>query len=243
MGGPVPPIFFIIAAMQFIRDLLHLFYPELCIACGSALQEDEKYVCLACRFALPRTHFHKHKDNPAERVFWGRVPLHSAASFLLFTKQSRVQQLMHHIKYKGIKEAAALLGEWYGSELAGHERFQADYILPVPLHAARLRERGFNQSEWFAMGLSRSMNIPVDTQGLKRIHKSESQTRKGRFKRWENVKDIFSCAENYFTDGQHLLLVDDVITTGATLEACAQTILSVNCNLKISIATLAFASH
>ena len=228
--------------MRSIKDILHLIYPELCAACGQALMEDEQYICLQCRFSLPKTHFHKEEGNPVEKVFWGRVPIYSAASYLYFTKQSRVQELLHNIKYRGIKEAAALIGNWYGDELKKYPHYQADAIIPVPLHKAKLKKRGYNQAEWFAKGLAQASGIMLDTDSLQRIRHSDTQTKKGRFKRWENVAEIFRYEEKKECAYNHILLVDDVITTGATLEACAQSILTVNCNTKISIITLAFAS-
>jgi ComF family protein len=227
-----------------LQDFVSLFYPELCAACETRLNNTEKHICLECRYKLPRTDFHKKTGNPAEQKFWGRAPVFRAASFFYFTKAGRVQTLMHSIKYRNMRDAAVTAGEWFGQELLTEADFaSADCIIPVPLHKSRMRKRGYNQSEYFGKGLSAAMKIPLDTSSLKRIRKNETQTKKGRYKRWENVSGIFRCEETEAAEARHILLVDDVITTGATLEACVQAILAVNCRHKISIATLAFATN
>jgi|ERR1017187_6407582 ComF family protein len=228
--------------MNPVRGILHLFYPELCIACGKGLASDEQLICLECRLSLPRTDFHKNRDNPAEKVFWGRFPIEQASAYLYFEKSAGVQQIMHHIKYRGGKETAMLMGRWYGDELMKSVIYKnPDYIIPVPLHKSKLISRGYNQSEWFGKGLALAMNVPLQTEILLRARKSETQTKKTRYKRWENVSEIFEVIHPEMLKNKHILLVDDVMTTGATLEACAQTILALNCGTKISIATLAFA--
>ncbi len=138
---------------------------------------------------------------------------------------------------------AKMIGNWYGSDLQTIDEYKnLNLIIPVPLHKSKLISRGYNQSEWFALGLSETMKVPVQNNNLSRIHKSETQTRKTRYKRWENVSEIFEVVRPELLNDKHILLVDDVVTTGATLEACAQKLLSLNCGIKISIATIAFAS-
>lgn len=228
---------------RLLQDFLYLFYPELCAACERPLLKHEQHICLDCRLNLPKTDFHKEAGNPVERIFWGRVPIYSAGAFVYFQKDNKVQRLMHQIKYKGKKEIAHTLGKWYGAELKKNERFaSADFIVPVPLHSSKLKRRGFNQSEWFARGIAESTGIAVNTNIIHRTRKSETQTRKTRFKRWENVSDIFSVSDAALIKNRQLILADDVITTGATLEACMQTILLAEPSAKLSIATLAFAS-
>lgn len=230
-------------AIPVLQDLAHLFYPELCAACEEQLLQQEKHICLNCRLDLPKTGFHTLRNNPIEHIFWGRVPLQNAAAFLYFQKDNKVQQLMHQIKYKGRKEVAEILGKWYGQDLKTNTAIAgADYIIPVPLHSSKLKKRGYNQSEWFARGLSASTGIPMNTHSLVRIKKSETQTKKSRFMRWENVAEIFEVTDPAALQGKHIILVDDVVTTGATLESCAQTLLTAQPLLKLSIVTLAFAN-
>ena len=172
-------------------------------------------------------------------MFWGRVDLEMATSFYVFSKKSKVQNLLHHLKYKGVKEVGAVIGELFGFELKDSKFYKnIDLIIPVPLHQNKLNKRGYNQSEWIALGLSQSMNIPIDTLSLYRTSDSQTQTKKSRYKRWENVGEIFDVANNHI-DGKSILLVDDVVTTGATIEACAQVLIQHNC--KVFVATIAYA--
>jgi len=226
-----------------LKALLNLFYPELCLACGNGLVEGETYICLDCKLNLPKTDFHKYSENPADQIFWGRFPFQRASSYLYFEKAAGVQKILHNIKYQGGKQLAKMVGYWYGSDLKSINSYQnIDFIIPVPLHKTKLKTRGYNQSEWFAHGLSRAMNVPIQADNLVRIHKSETQTRKTRYRRWENVSEIFAVEHPELLNNKHILLVDDVVTTGATIEACAQKLLALNCGIKISIATIAFAS-
>jgi len=222
---------------------LNLVYPEICIACRAALSTGEKFICLDCSLNLPKTKFHEFEGNPAEQVFWGRFPFQRISSYLYFEKAAGVQQILHEIKYRDGKQVAKMIGQWYGYDLMKVKDYQSiDYVIPVPLHKSKLISRGYNQSEWFANGLAESMKVTVENNNLIRLVKSETQTRKTRYKRWENVSEIFQIQDPDRIKDKHILLVDDVMTTGATLEACAQKILALNCGTKISIATIAFAS-
>ncbi|MDQ3072447.1 MAG: ComF family protein [Bacteroidota bacterium] len=226
-----------------LNDLLDLFYPQACAACANTLQKDEEHICLFCQHTLPRTDFHLERGNPLEKVFWGRFPIEAGGAFLYFKKGSSVQELLHNIKYRGTKEAAETLGRWYGEQLREEPIFLGvDYVVPVPLHRKKLRKRGYNQSEWFGEGIAKGMGKDMDTANLIRTQNTESQTKKGRFNRWQNVAEVFRIEKNKYFAGKHVLLVDDVVTTGSTLEACAQTLLNDDPNTKISIVTLAFAT-
>jgi len=227
--------------MTILSDFLSLFYPRICMACGNTLFKNEEVLCTFCLFHLPKTNFHLEKDNPVSMTFWGRVPVYSAAACYYFRKGGKVQHLLHQLKYNGQKEIGVYIGKRYGHDLKQSEFFKTvDCVLPVPLYWKKERQRGYNQSEMFASGLAEAMNIELNTNTLLRIKASETQTKKSRFGRWENVKEIFEVKNAEHLAGKHLLLVDDVITTGATLEASIHALLTIP-EVKISIAAIAFA--
>ncbi len=227
--------------MIYISDFISLIFPRICAACGNSLWKHETGLCHFCEYHLPKTNYHLDAENPVSRLFWGRVNIETGAAFLYFNKGSKVQQLVHQLKYKGRKDIGIYLGEQYGQTLKYAPLFNsADAIVPVPLHKKKFMQRGYNQSEQFAIGLSGSMNIPVNNHLLMRTKSNETQTRKSRFNRYENVKDIFALNYPEKWHGKHLILVDDVITTGATLEACIHTLSSIP-GAKISIACIATA--
>ena len=225
------------------KDITNLFYPPLCIGCRNALLEKEKILCLACEYSLPVTDFHTYKDNPIEKVFYSRFILKNGSSYLYFRKDGIVQNIMHHFKYSGIREAGILLGRKYGSILAKNEEYRdIDYIIPVPLHKKKQKARGYNQSEEFGKGLAESMHTELMVNNLVRSLASETQAKKTRAERWKNVDGIFEVLDKEVLKNKKVLLVDDVVTTGATLESCAQ-ILITNCpGIEINVATIAFAT-
>ncbi len=226
-----------------IKDFFAMLFPQVCVSCGKPLYKYEKLICMLCEYKLPKTDFHLEKDNPIEKLFWGRVPIEAAASYYRFTKGGNVQHLVHQLKYKGKREIGVEIGELYGRELMKSERFsEVDLIIPVPLHKRKLKARGYNQSEVFAQGLAKSMKKNTDFVTLYRAMESETQTKKTRFLRWKNVDSIFQLKDETTLMGKHILLVDDVITTGATLEACIQTLLKIP-NVKVSVASIAWATH
>jgi ComF family protein len=228
--------------MKLIEDFFSLFFPKVCLACGNSLYLNEEMLCTSCILHLPQTHFAASRDNPVSQVFWGKVDLYSAMALYYFTKGGRVQHLLHQLKYKGCKEIGNFLGQLLGEELKESEYFHSvEVVIPVPLHPRKKRKRGYNQSEMIAAGICQSMNIKLDTHTLYRSHYSETQTRKGRYKRWENVKDIFEITSSGELRGKHVLLVDDVITTGSTLESCSVALQKIP-DVRISVACIAFAS-
>lgn len=228
--------------MNYFQDFISLFYPNNCVACQNALFRNEQTICTSCLFHLPKTEYHYEKDNPISRIFWGRTDIEIAASYCFFVKAGKVQHLIHQLKYKGKKEIGILLGEIYGKELLKSAFFQnIDVIIPVPLHPKKEKKRGYNQSEMFGIGLSSGMQIPLDKTTLIRTYASETQTKKSRFKRWENVKEIFDLQNADLLENKHILLIDDVITTGATIEACVNMLKKIK-NVKISIVSIAAAS-
>jgi ComF family protein len=227
--------------MLWTSDFISLIYPRICVCCGNSLWKHETIVCHACSFRLPKTQFHLEPENPVSRVFHGRVQVESASSYLLFNKGNKVQRLIHQLKYKGRRDVGIWLGEEYGRVLRNSPFFTGiDLIIPVPLHKKRLMQRGYNQSDQFATGLSKTMQLPVENKLLVRNRATGTQTRKGRYDRWKNVEDLFSVVRPERITGMHILLVDDVITTGATLESCIATLRSAP-GVRVSVATIATA--
>lgn len=224
-------------------DLFCLFFPNLCLGCGQPLIKGEEVICSICHFHLPKTYFHNDPENPLNRVFWGRVNIEAVAAYLYFHKGGSVQHLLHQLKYKSRPEIAVRIGKWYGLELHQADIFRdTELIVPVPLHPRKYRRRGYNQSQAFAEGLAAVMKAEQETGCLFRKVDSRTQTRKARYNRWENVENIFGVNHPERIKNRHVLLVDDVLTTGATLEACAQSLLEVP-GVKVSIATIAYASY
>jgi ComF family protein len=222
-------------------DFINLFYPMVCAACGEKLVAQEKVICTRCLVDMPRTHFHLHKDNPVSQLFWGRVKIENATAFFRFQKGSRFQELLHLLKYKGRKDVGIELGRQLGFELNKSELYNnIEIVVPVPLHPKREKKRGYNQAECVAFGIAESMGIKVHSKNLIRNTATQTQTKKSRIERWQNVDSIFSIHHESELENKEILLIDDVVTTGATLEACAQTLLKVN-GIKVSIAALAMA--
>ena len=229
--------------MDLLDDFINLIFPRICACCGNSLWKHEKVICTFCDFHLPKTGFHLEKDNPVTFTFYGRVRIESGAAFYYFNKGNRAQKLVHQLKYKGRKDIGVFLGEKYGILLRQSSHFETvDLILPVPLHKKKRMQRGYNQSEEFAKGLSATMKIPFDPYALYRCKATETQTRKSRYRRWQNVEEMFAVKDPVQLEGKHILLVDDVITTGATLEACIQTLISIP-GVKVSVAAIAYTRH
>lgn len=235
--------------VQFVRDAFALLFPELCAGCKQVLVHQEKQLCTNCIYNLPITNFHLDPDNLGSRQLMGRVSVSAVYSFLYFSYGSIVQEIIHHIKYRNGFAAAEMLGELYGQQLQSAIKnpessfLPSDYqvIIPVPLHKKRLRSRGYNQSEHIAIGMSKALGIDTDFTNLVRSTYNESQTKSlSRYERFENTQGIFQVKHPESLENKHILLVDDVLTTGATLEACSAVLLQIP-NVKVSIATLAFA--
>ena len=227
--------------MIFPEDLIALFYPRLCAGCNSSLVKGEDVLCLNCLADLPRTNYHLDCENPVFQQFIGRIRIELATSFCCFDKGGRLQHLLHQLKYKGNREVGHKMGLIFGYDLNQSAIYRSiDAIMPVPLHPKKEKQRGFNQSVEICKGLSQAMDRPLILGNLIREVHTDSQTRKGRFERWENVNGIFSVKNGASLMDKHLLLVDDVVTTGATLEACCIPLLKIP-GVKVSIATLATA--
>ena len=226
--------------LSWFSNLFHLLFPETCAACNRQLQHHEDLLCLYCQHDLPYTNFHTHPtDNPIAKHFWGRVPLQNTAAYLHFSKGGRVQHLIHLLKYKNRPDVGEVIGKQYGEQLAKLPDWQTiDWVIPVPLHPAKELKRGYNQSDTLAKGLADGLGTAWSRDILVRRTYTESQTRKGRFARWINVETVFDLIDPEKIRGKHLLLVDDVITTGATIEACAQKLLAIE-GVKVSVVSIA----
>jgi ComF family protein len=225
----------------YLADFISLLFPELCQACSESLIGDEKVICTACIYGLPYTNAHLQADNIVARQFWGKLNIEAAYALYYFTKGGKVQNLIHQLKYQGMTDVGKLLGRIAGDQLVQNPIFNTvDLIMPVPLHKSKQRKRGYNQSTCFADGLAEKMNAKVEEACLIRTRSTESQTHKSRFSRFENMKEVFAIQHGDRLAGKHILLVDDVITTGSTLEACSAILLKIP-GLKLSIATIAYA--
>ncbi|MBX3164280.1 MAG: ComF family protein [Bacteroidetes bacterium] len=224
--------------MALINDFLSLIYPRPCEACGNTLFKHERFICHYCKLHLPKSNYHKKPENALHTAFMGRVPLVYALPFYVFEKSGRVQKMLHAIKYRGQKELGEYLGQLYGKELYEHIT-AIDVVVPVPLHKKKLKMRGYNQSEWFAKGLASGLNTEINTTSLERSIETGTQTKKKKYERWENVEGIFELKNKAQFANKHILLTDDVITTGATIEAAWQAFKDID-GVKISAASIAF---
>jgi len=230
-----------LAAKRWGYDLMGLLFPNACNACGTPLYYGEHLICTKCLYDLPFTDYHIHADNRVAKQLWGRLSLNAAMAMLYFMKGSKVQNLIHNLKYNNKTEVGVLLGNKLGERLKSSSLYQdIDLIIPVPLHLKKLRIRGYNQSLYIAEGISKVLDVPFSEAELIRSAATESQTKKSRYNRYENMQDVFKVVKPEQLSGKHILLIDDVITTGATLEACANELLK-NGVAKVSIAALAFA--
>ena len=228
-----------------LADFWSLFFPRPCLACAEPLVAGEQYLCTTCRAELPYTDYHllPPAQNPLGRRFWGKLPVAHTLSYLRFLQHGRVQQLLHQLKYQGQQQVGVALGHLYGAELHATDlRAVFELIVPVPLHRRKLARRGYNQADAFAEGLARALGCPRAAQALRRTEHTASQTRKNRTQRWQNVATVFEVAQPEAIAGRHILLVDDVLTTGATLEACGAALLAAGARA-VSIATIACASQ
>ncbi len=227
---------------MWLNDLMIYFFPALCLVCGKRLSATGgEVLCLECEYKLPKTGYLDRYNNPVNQAFWGRVPVEMGTSLFRFEKGSAYQTLLHELKYRGNTAAGLYLGRMLGKELLNSSFSACDILVPVPLHKKRLKKRGYNQSEVIAIGTSEITGIPVVNNLLKRSSHHPSQTSLGRYERYLNVKGNFSVSpEAPDVNEKKILLIDDVLTTGATLEACSLELLR-NFNALIYIATVSVA--
>ncbi len=222
-----------------IHSFLHFFFPYTCCGCGTDLIAEHQLFCFWCQASMPLTGFEYYTANPIEKNFWGRSEIQAAAAHLFFTGGSCIQHSLHKLKYKGKRELGIYFGQQMGSALKISRRFiNCEIIIPLPLFPDREKKRGYNQATIIAQGISDQLKIPVLCDSVLRVKKTETQTQKSRIQRWKNMESTFEVRDPAGISGKHVLLVDDVITTGASLEACARVLLNIP-GLRLSIACLA----
>lgn len=230
--------------MNFWTSLLDLLSPRRCIGCGQRLVDHEHGLCSSCMMHLPLTNYSRNSsDNPLARLFWGIFPIERASAFFFYEPHTLSALLVHHLKYYGRDDIAGQVGQLLVNYMKSDGFFeQIDAIIPVPLTAERLQQRGYNQAEMIARGISRSTGIPVRTDVVKRVKYIGSQTRLNAFERRENVEGAFQLLDDSSLEGSHLLLVDDVITTGSTICNCASELARIP-GVKISVVALGYAKN
>jgi ComF family protein len=225
---------------RWIDPIFWLYFPKNCPACGRPLRLFGANICGRCSQNLPETHFFEAPGNPIEKIFYGRLPIQAGAAAWYFHKNSALQALLFQLKYKSNEDVGLFIGKQMGALLAASERFASiDALVPVPLHPQALSKRGFNQAALICEGIGQVWHKPVLRSAITRTKHTNTQTKQSRAVRWENMENAFSIKEHTSIIGKHLLLIDDVITTGATIEACGKTLLSVK-NVKVSVAAAAY---
>jgi ComF family protein len=223
------------------KNIINLFFPPVCAGCHSFLISNENVICTQCRHNIPLTNHHVNPENEAFKKFYGRIPVEYTSALLYFHKKGIVQELIHNLKYKGQEQIGTVLGEWYAEDLKNSQILQSvDEIIPVPLHKRKLRERGYNQVTNFGLSLSDGLNIRYNPDLLVRNIYSKTQSKKNLLNRSDGIDTIFDVAFTEKDHNKHFLLIDDVITTGSTLEACSHALLKIP-GAKISIVCMAMA--
>ncbi|PQJ79648.1 ComF family protein [Polaribacter porphyrae] len=227
---------------EILKNLVQIFYPDLCAICEDKLLQNEHTICTICRHDLPLTNITNYSDNKILHTFYGSVIIEKAFALLFYTKKGIAKKLIHELKYKDNEDIGIFFGNWIGEILKENEEFKnVDVIIPVPLHSKKIRERGYNQVTKFGERLSYHLQIPLVENNLVRISSTKTQTFKSRFERFTNVDTQFSLKQPKYFNNKHVLIIDDVITTGATLVACAKQFQkSKHC--KISILTIAYTA-
>ncbi|NDV60504.1 ComF family protein [Bacteroides sp. 519] len=224
----------------WIHSFFSILFPKYCPVCGCILYE-ENFFCIKCDLDLPRTHFHLNRDNSLESQFWGKVDIQRATAYFYYRKGSPYRELLYALKYRGQKELGQKLGARIATEISESDFFDSiDLLIPVPLHKNRYKERGYNQSEQIAIGISKVTGIPVETGVIIRQQQTETQTRKSHYARLENMEGVFELSPLCNCDNKHVLLIDDIITTGATITSCARVLQTNLHNIKISILAIGF---
>jgi len=226
--------------MRLLKDIFYLFFPKLCETCQNPLVYNETLLCLNCRHDLPIICYTNFTENNISNIFKGKVPVNKVVSFLYYRKIGKTKELIHQLKYKGKQEIGGFIANWFGKILWDSKEFNdIDYIIPVPLHPKKQRQRGYNQLTTFGRNLSKQLQTNYLEKVLIRSLSTKTQTFKSRLERFDNTNTKFLLKDYSLLQNKHVLLIDDVITTGATLEACCKELLKSD-NITISIATIAF---
>ncbi len=222
--------------------MLNLFFPKSCLGCRTHLSDNENYICTSCRHQLPTTNFHFEDDSEMKKILFGRVSLENATALFHFSKKGIVQELLHNLKYRRHESISTYLGQWLGEELKSVQSYEdIDIVIPVPLHKSKMRKRGYNQVAEFGKEIANALQVDYNDTLLKKSSALKTQVFKSRIKRWSDSNTAFNLTQTEHLSGKHILLVDDIITTGATIEACANELLKIE-NIKLSIATMAIAN-
>ncbi len=228
--------------MRILKDILHIFLPNICLGCETVLTQNETSICTICYNKLPLTNFTINNDDAVLKIFHGRIALQNATALFHYHKKSLVQNLIYNLKYQNHESIGYLFGNWLAMDMITSNMYSnIDYIIPVPLHKKRFKKRGYNQVSKFGEQLANILKTNYLPNILIRKTATKTQTKKIRFDRWNNVSEIFYLTDTLLLENKHILLIDDIITTGATIEACCDALLKSK-NLKISIAVMAISS-
>ena len=228
---------------SYYLGLWELFFPIHCLGCENPISQNHSPLCVYCRHQLPLTRFYLQSNHPMDRVFYGRIPVESSIALCYFKKGGIVQQLIHNLKYRGQQQVGHFFGQWLGDEMIKSKKFDTiEGVIPVPLHPKRLRKRGYNQVSRFGKAIANQFNVPFYEAILVRQKNTQTLVQKNRQERWKALLNAFTVEQKKSIENKHLLLVDDVLTSGATLEACAEKLLEVK-GVRISIATMVFAQQ
>lgn len=227
---------------NLLASIGQMLFPNLCVCCDGYLSQQEESICDMCLYTLPKFELYDLKDNPLAKKFWGRLNLDAVSAYLSYKSTNDVKKLIHQLKYKSNMDLGVEMGKWLGTALLKTNNFNLiDYVLPIPLHKVRQKFRGYNQSELLGTGLCEAMSVPMLTDVIVRERHNGTQTQKKRYERYINSKELFRVAKPESIEGKHVLLLDDVITTGSTIESCGEVLLDVD-GLKLSVASLAVAT-
>lgn len=227
-----------------LRDIINLLFPPQCIICGAVLPDGMPDICSECRIEIPLTEYWNSRTNPVSEMFAGHFPVETASAYFFYINYGRWRDLIHTFKYRNGWRMARLLGEWYGEAFRQSGNYDdVDVIVPIPLHPLKKLKRGYNQSEYIAQGIAAKLERPLETRAIRRHTNNRSQARQHHSERWRNVEGIFDVKNIRLLAGRHVLLVDDVLTTGATITSCAETIVRSVPDVRISIVTLACVAN